>query len=408
LPDDATITSVKLRLFVTAKGDGDARSLVGEWYGAGNWPIGAGDWSLDSSADALAGVAISTIATSASNDFMLANGNGVSLTGSTGLRLHIDGGVPTAANTVQFATYEHTTEPEPQLIVEWTAGTPSPPSNTLLPSVSGEVVEGETLTGGAGGWSGSEPISYAYQWRRCDAAGASCVDVAGATATSYVLVGDDVGSTIRLKVIASNEAGSSEASSEQTAVVAAGTTSGTSTFSVLAMGDDGYVDVAGATYPPRGTPRVHGWKLAQVSRGFVSGTYAVETALLRFDTSGLPDDATITSVKLRLFVTAKGDGDARSLVGEWYGAGNWPIGAGGWSLDSSADALAGVAISTIATSASNDFMLANGNGVSLTGSTGLRLHIDGGVPTAANTVQFATYEHTTQPEPQLIVEWTRS
>jgi hypothetical protein len=122
----------------------------------------------------------------------------------------------------------------------------------------------------------------------------------------------------------------------------------------------------------------------------------------------LPDDATITSVKLRLFVTAKGDGDARSLVGEWYGAGNWPIGAGGWSLDSSADALAGVAISTIATSASNDFMLANGNGVSLTGSTGLRLHIDGGVPTAANTVQFATYEHTTQPEPQLIVEWTRS
>ena len=45
---------------------------------------------------------------------------------------------------------------------------------------------GQTLTGNQGTWSGTAPIAYALQWQRCDAAGGSCVDLAGAglTATS--------------------------------------------------------------------------------------------------------------------------------------------------------------------------------------------------------------------------------
>src|SRR5436190_22430001 len=55
------------------------------------------------------------------------------------------------------------------------------PQNTSLPTITGVPEEGETLVGDRGQWTGTEPISYAAQWRRCDAAGGNCVNLAGAT-----------------------------------------------------------------------------------------------------------------------------------------------------------------------------------------------------------------------------------
>jgi hypothetical protein len=63
-------------------------------------------------------------------------------------------------------------------------------------------------------------MTYSYQWQRCDSGGGSCVPVAGATASSYLLVSGDVGKTMRISVTASNTAGSATASSSPTAVVA--------------------------------------------------------------------------------------------------------------------------------------------------------------------------------------------
>ena len=74
------------------------------------------------------------------------------------------------------------------------------------------------LTASSGSWSGTAPISFAYQWRRCNSAGGACVDV-GANASSYVLTGADVGSTLRVRVTGSNVAGSSTAVSSATALV---------------------------------------------------------------------------------------------------------------------------------------------------------------------------------------------
>jgi hypothetical protein len=95
------------------------------------------------------------------------------------------------------------------------------PSNTSPPSISGTAQEAQTLSADAGSWSGTAPISYAYQWRRCDSGGASCADIGGATGSTYALVAADVGSTIRVVVTGSNSAGSSSASSAATAVVTA-------------------------------------------------------------------------------------------------------------------------------------------------------------------------------------------
>jgi hypothetical protein len=96
----------------------------------------------------------------------------------------------------------------------------TPPANTALPTIGGSAVAGQTLTASTGSWSGA-PTSYAYQWRRCDSAGASCANVTGATAASYAVASGDVGFTLRVAVTATNAGGSTTAASNQTALVAA-------------------------------------------------------------------------------------------------------------------------------------------------------------------------------------------
>jgi hypothetical protein len=97
---------------------------------------------------------------------------------------------------------------------------PSAPANTTLPQVTGTAQVGQTLTASNGTWSGT-PTSYAYQWRRCDSAGANCTNVLGATATTYKLATGDAAATFRANVTATNAVGSATAASGQTATVAA-------------------------------------------------------------------------------------------------------------------------------------------------------------------------------------------
>ena len=97
----------------------------------------------------------------------------------------------------------------------------SVPGAISPPSISGTATQGETLTETHGSWSNG-PTGFAHQWQRCDGSGNNCVAISGATAQSYALTAADVGSTIRVREVASNGAGpSAPALSAQTAVVAA-------------------------------------------------------------------------------------------------------------------------------------------------------------------------------------------
>jgi hypothetical protein len=108
----------------------------------------------------------------------------------------------------------------PQLVVDYELLAPVVPANSSPPTISGTPEVGQTLKAEPGGWTGTEPIGYAYQWQRCDAAGETCQDVAGATADSSSPTASDVGATMRVAVTASNAAGSDTASSSPTAAVA--------------------------------------------------------------------------------------------------------------------------------------------------------------------------------------------
>jgi hypothetical protein len=106
----------------------------------------------------------------------------------------------------------------PSAPVGGTEITTSAPSNTTPPAISGTAEAGQTLGASSGSWSGS-PSGYAYQWQRCDGAGASCAAIAGATSSTYAAGSADVGYTLRVAVTASNAAGSTTAISSSTALV---------------------------------------------------------------------------------------------------------------------------------------------------------------------------------------------
>ena len=94
----------------------------------------------------------------------------------------------------------------------------SAPGNTGAPTISGTPQVGSTLAANKGSWSGS-PTSYGYAWSRCDQTGSSCADIAGATATTYTLAQVDAGNTLRVRITATNSAGSTSATSVPTAVI---------------------------------------------------------------------------------------------------------------------------------------------------------------------------------------------
>jgi hypothetical protein len=128
------------------------------------------------------------------------------------------------------------------------------PANTVSPTDSGLAVQSKTLVAGHGAWSGTSPISYGYQWRRCNSSGASCVDISGATSTGYTVAAADVSHTLRVHVTATNSAGSATADSAATPVVLSSSTGfeavGSSNYGVLYNPSAPYTAWLGAWIDP--------------------------------------------------------------------------------------------------------------------------------------------------------------
>lgn len=98
------------------------------------------------------------------------------------------------------------------------------PANSSPPIIGGAPTVGQTLTANPGNWSGTQPISYSYQWRRCDTTGGSCSSISAATARTYMLKTSDAKNTLRVQVRATNKVGSAQATSVPTAVITTGPT----------------------------------------------------------------------------------------------------------------------------------------------------------------------------------------
>jgi hypothetical protein len=127
-----------------------------------------------------------------------------------------------ASRAAQSATWTNdtTTAPYAAIIAAFRAvGAQSvsgtAPANTVVPAITGTTTSGQTLTSSTGTWSGTV-VSYTYQWK------ADGVNIASATASTYVLTASEVGATITCAVTATNEVGSTTATSAGVGPVLAG------------------------------------------------------------------------------------------------------------------------------------------------------------------------------------------
>src|ERR671922_83738 len=127
------------------------------------------------------------------------------------------------------------------------------PTNTGEPRISGTPRVGEVLRTTRGSWTGTEPITFEFQWRRCQGRGepdaSDCARITNAENASYVLREADSGFRIRSRVTATNDDGSASAASNPTAVVTSArptntalpTISGNTVVDTRATATDGWV-----------------------------------------------------------------------------------------------------------------------------------------------------------------------
>ena len=91
------------------------------------------------------------------------------------------------------------------------------PVNIDPPTITGTARAGEVLTAQNGTWDNS-PTEFRYRWLRCNGGGNNC-QLLAADGRTYNVTQADVGSTLRVRVTAVNADGTTNARSEQTAVV---------------------------------------------------------------------------------------------------------------------------------------------------------------------------------------------
>ena len=203
------------------------------------------------------------------------------------------------------------TNPATFAIAKYPTGAPVP---ATPPTVVGTAARGTALAGIPGTWSGGKPVAFTYQWQRCDAAGAGCVPIAGATLETYTPVTADVGHALVLAVTASAAKGTASAASPATPAVAPNGSGTASRPAVIVAPAVSGLAQAGQTLTAfagtwSGSPTSFGyaWRRCDATGSACSPIAAATTSSYALT----PDDIGST---LSLVVTATGKGGSQSAT----------------------------------------------------------------------------------------------
>jgi hypothetical protein len=165
---------------------------------AGTWAVGGAPFSYRWQRCSSTGTSCADIPGATTTTYKLTSADGGHVVRSTVRATNVNGASPPAASTGT----------SPVLDV---------PGVTTAPHISGHAKIGKKLSGGHGAWTFTP--TYRYQWLRCNAHGASCSTIHHATHPTYKLTRHDARHRLRLRVTATNVAGSTIAISAATASV---------------------------------------------------------------------------------------------------------------------------------------------------------------------------------------------
>jgi hypothetical protein len=131
----------------------------------------------------------------------------------------LDGGewVPCAADGMAFAELDNGTYTFSVRAIDVLGNVESSPASVTFevqrkpavvsaPVASGTPKVGQTVQVDTGTWT-EAPTSIKVQWLRCNADGADCVAIGGATETSHKMTQDDLGAVLKVRVTAVNRGG---------------------------------------------------------------------------------------------------------------------------------------------------------------------------------------------------------
>jgi hypothetical protein len=197
----------------------------------------------------------------------------------------------------------------------------------------------------------------------------------------------------------------------------------TVTFDIAATADDGYAkrttsDGLYSSVPTATLGAATGAAVEAASRNQITGpNYVVGNVLLRWDTSSIPDTATITSAQLKLFADDVFDADSLRLIADYYDFGGTADSSDWTYLIASPNAISeanGLQLNTVETTTDQTLTLdlENVTNISKTGYTGIRLGVNqrasDAAPTGVNRVNVAMYGTALSGgfAPQLLVTYT--
>jgi hypothetical protein len=166
----------------------------GSWAGGGAAPFSY-QWQRCSST----GTSCVDIAGATAASYKLTTADGGHVVHSTVRATNVNGVSPRAASTGATAVVDV-------------------PAATKAPHISGRAKVGKKLSGSHGSWTYT-PTSYRYQWLRCNARGGSCSSIGHATHSTYKLTKRDAKHRLRVRITATNAAGSTVATSATSARV---------------------------------------------------------------------------------------------------------------------------------------------------------------------------------------------
>ncbi len=150
-----------------------------------------------------------------------------------------------------------------------------PPTQAGAPTIVGGPQAGRLLVALPGAWGGGKPVSFGYQWQRCDAAGRACAPIVGATVKTYTPNAADVGRTLTVRVSAVGRAGTVSASSAPTLAVSGAGAGG------------------GGTAPkPRTLPTIQGTTQVGQTLTLIGGTWSGSPTSFSYQWRRCPADGT--------------------------------------------------------------------------------------------------------------------